>query len=218
MSAAGDGVRRVGWANWTPTEALSLALEPGHRYEAACVAAFRYLGKGPGACLVVGSAPAEALALQAAGWTVTLVDVRPLPVLTGIVMQQADALALPFASAAFDVVSSTCVLCHAGLGRYGDPEGADGDRRMLGELARVVRPGGRLAVMAGPVSKRALTIGTTHRVYSPASFLGLLPFDLRVDDLRYFRPVTGAWLDRGDAVSQDPYAPDYLWAGLSRSR
>lgn len=192
-------------------------------YKASCEATLEWIGwhdpavmeRRPGSCLVVGSAPAEALAIQQAGWQVTLVDVRPLPPLPGITTRQANALELPFADGAFDAVSSCCVLCHVGLGRYGDPAGSDW--AMLHELARVLRSGGRMGLMPGPAAMQAVTIETTHRVYSPSSLSAIWPADLFIDAHRYFRPESKAWLE-DDEVSADPYTPDYLWLGVHRAR
>jgi ubiquinone/menaquinone biosynthesis C-methylase UbiE len=67
--------------------------------------------------------------------------------------RQGDGLALPFASASFDVALAVTVLLHV-----------PGSDRVLGEMARVTRPGGRVAVLdqdfgtfALDVPDRALT-------------------------------------------------------------
>lgn len=83
----------------------------------------------------------------------------------------ADAGALPFPDAGFDAVS-----CSAGLHLIGDPEAA------LAEMARVLRPGGRLALLVpavrGPRAvhglQAALPALTGVRLLDPAAVTGLL--------------------------------------------
>ncbi len=145
---------------------------PSHPYRAAADRALRVLEDGRGrSCLVIGSPPFEAELLQAAGWLVLFLDCRqPPPMSCSMVI--ADATKMPFADASFDAASTTCVLCHAGLGRYGDAEREDGDALMLKEMARVLRPGARAAVVWGPSvagQSDTFVLGKTHRVYHPRS-------------------------------------------------
>lgn len=89
-----------------------------------------------------------ALAAAARGAEVTGLDLTPelLDVaaaradaigFTGIAWQEADAEQLPFPAAAFDVVVSSCGLMFA-------PD----QQRVADEVARVTRPGGRIAIQA----------------------------------------------------------------------
>ncbi len=134
---------------------------------------------GPGNnrhCLVVGSPVFELKAIQDHGWRTTFVDVRrPPPDLIphSIV---ADIAELPFVDQSFDAAASSCVLCHAGLGRYGDSVAEDGDLKGLRELARVLRPGALAAILFGPCAfglDETLALGTVHRIYRPESALAL---------------------------------------------
>lgn len=141
-------------------------------YAAAADKAAEWLGPGNGRrCLVVGSPAAEANALWRAGWGVVYVDCREPPDdLVGGVVVVADAADIPYLDASFDAASSTCVLCHAGLGRYGDPVRPNGDVAVLNEIARVLKPGGKAALMVGPTLwglSESLVVGTIHRVYAP---------------------------------------------------
>jgi hypothetical protein len=62
-----------------------------------------------------------------------------------------------------------------GLGRYGDPLDPDGDLKAIGELVRVLAPGGDLLV-ATPVGSPRVAFNA-HRVYDHEAFA------------RYFAPL-----------------------------
>src|SRR5688572_2120476 len=140
-------------------------------YAAAADLAGEWLGNGDGKrCLVIGSPVPEAKRLQAAGWRTLYVDVRRPPADAGPYLV-ADATALPLPGRYLDAVRWTCVLCHAGLGRYGDVIKANGDVAMLAEVARVLKVGGLAAVMAGPAVEGiplSVVYGNVHRIYKPA--------------------------------------------------
>jgi SAM-dependent methyltransferase len=128
-------------------------------------------------CLVIGSPWPEARRLADHGWAVTYLDCREVPERDGrIAVTVGDATALGFPAGSFDAVSSTCVVCHAGLGRYGDPVKPNGDALMLAEVARVLRPKGHAAVMVGPAvpgTPRSVVYGTVHRIYRPQDVLAM---------------------------------------------
>lgn len=63
----------------------------------------------------------------------------------------------------FDVALSISSLEHAGLGRYGDPLDPDADLMAMRDLARLLKPGGRLLV-AVPVGADAV-VWNAHRIY-----------------------------------------------------
>lgn len=103
----------------------------------------------------------------------------------GIARVNGDAQRLPFGDAAFDAVTISF-----GLRNLPDPE------RALGELARVTRPGGRLAIceFAAPTHEPLRTIYTRYLV-------GLLPQVARVVSssptaYRYLADSILAWPDR----------------------
>lgn len=171
----------------TPAEGWTLDAEPGSTYQQAAAWVLAHLAPAGAACLVVGSPPGEARALAAQGWAVTYLDWRTPPPLPGVTAVQGDAAALPFPAAAFDAIASTCVWCHVGLGRYGDPCRPGARATMLAEAARVLRPGGVWVGMPGPVAAGPPTdVGTVHHVTTPAAFAaaaaaaGFQPPTLRV--------------------------------------
>lgn len=99
------------------------------------------LGDGPGRLLDVGcGGGAHALAFAAQGWSVTGVDVSgpqlELARGRGVDVIQADAEALPFEDASFD--AGVSMFTHTDVGDFA---------AVLREVARVVRPGGRLVYL-----------------------------------------------------------------------
>ena len=135
-------------------------------YRAAEVWARRSLGIGTGRrCLVIGSPMREVRALVNQRWQVTYLDLRvPSPTIDpSVEIQLGDACQQPFEDATFDGISSTCVLCHVGTGRYGDDLRSDAPMAMLRECARVLKPGGTLVMMVGPVGVQS-EVQDKHRV------------------------------------------------------
>lgn len=185
-------------ARFTPDEPWSEKRDRnGHWYNAQADYAVAHL-KGEGKCLVVGSPIFEAKELEASGLDITYLDVRrpPLPPSMGFI--QADATSIPVESESFDFVSSTCVLCHAGMGRYGDPIVEDGDELMLGEIARVLKKGGRAALTFGPVTSAVdelVRVEDCHRIYTLKEAMRMASAaGLRVVDVGVYELKTASWL------------------------
>lgn len=101
------------------------------------------------------------------GWQVTYLDVRVPPVKFERFVK-CDAAAMTFEDESFDAVSSTCVLSHVGMGRYGDPVVQRGDEKALGHMARVLKRGGVATIMFGNVAvmESSVVLGTCHRIYT----------------------------------------------------
>lgn len=103
-------------------------------------------------------------------------DFRPAPIeLDGLHKGAADLTRLHFASDSIASLSCMHVIEHIGLGRYGDPLDPDGDLKAIGELVRVLAPGGNLLV-ATPVGRPRVAFNA-HRVYDHEAFA------------RYFAPL-----------------------------
>ena len=154
--------------DYTPHEFWMLQREPGHHYCKQVDFALHGIGSGPGCLLMVGSPLFELIEFSQAGWEVTFVDVRKPPHMEGFLLVQADASTSSFEPGLFDAASTTCVLCHAGMGRYGDPIMAEADVLILKNIARALKPGARLAVTFGPVASISgiARIDNRHRVYN----------------------------------------------------
>lgn len=155
----------------TPNETWTLERPITSRlmYGIAADRASSFLGEGFGrSCLVIGSPIFEASMLSSQGWDVTYCDVRDPPRHQLPKVLQCDATSIDLPSDSFDAVSSTCVLAHVGLGRYGDNVTANGDDLMLGEIYRLLKSSGKAALTFGNVSEEDQTIrlGTCHRIYS----------------------------------------------------
>jgi len=166
--------------------------------------------------LVIGSPPGEAYMLADDGWDVTYLDWRRPPIMPGITVRVGNALSMPFERDRFTALTSTCVLCHVGMGRYGDPVDEDGESRMLAECRRVMRSDGLAALMVGPVyAGPPVVIGNIHRVTTPEEFAELASSrGWAVEEMSCWRPSTQAMLDLSEPLSQDRDAPDYLCSVL----
>jgi hypothetical protein len=98
-------------------------------------------------------------------------DFRPAPVeLDGLYTGAADLTQLHFPNDSIASLSCMHVIEHIGLGRYGDPLDPDGDLKAIGELVRVLAPGGDLLV-ATPVGLPRVAFNA-HRIYDHEEFAG----------------------------------------------
>ena len=201
----------------SPQEPWGCERQAGNNYAAAADFALEHLD-GSGRCLVAGSPLFEAHEL-AERYAVTYLDFRTPPV-NGFNFLQADACAMPLEDASFDALSSTCLLCHVGLGRYGDPLRLAGDQVALREFYRVLKPGAPAAVTIGPVAEigASMELGRAHRVYRLEDALkfvrhaGFTVVRHAVWDTRGER-----WRRPAERINIDPALfPDYLSMALRK--
>src|SRR3990167_4715831 len=213
---SGPGVKQQ---SLTPNEPWTVQRPPGlHWYHKSADYALEILGEGPGKCLVIGSPIFEANELRNAGWTVVYLDVREPPAGSAEGYVKGDACAMPFSDGEMDAVSSSCVLCHAGMGRYGDEEREVGDMRMLEEIARVLKKGAP-AVLSVPACNidGVHVIGNVHRVYSLAALHFMAgKTGLQLEQHRCLSRELGRWLKDGEPMSEELETPDYLSVLLRR--
>ncbi|MFO1064140.1 MAG: DUF268 domain-containing protein [Pirellulales bacterium] len=101
-------------------------------------------------------------------------DYRPANIkLSNLVCGAADLCKLPWPDGSVESISCMHTIEHIGLGRYGDPFDAAGDKRALAELERVVAPGGSLLIVV-PVGKPRVQFNA-HRIYDPKMIEAALP-------------------------------------------
>jgi len=187
----------------TPDETWNAVRDPSHHYFLQADFALSRLGKGTGECLVIGSPLFEALELGQAGWKVTYVDVRVPPMGFPVVIQ-GDAASMKLATEFFDAASSSCVLCHAGMGRYGEPIREDADTRILQNIYQALKPGAKAAITFGPVAAISMVArdGNRHRIYNlpiareMAKMAGFSILEEAILDISTLK-----WIDKPDGVS-----------------
>jgi hypothetical protein len=114
-------------------------------------------------------------------------DFRPARLgLDNLTTGQADLCRLAFADRSEGSISCMHVVEHIGLGRYGDRLDPGGDLAAMGELQRILAPGGNLLFVV-PTGKAVVRFNA-HRIYSPGqiraafSELTLKEFALIPDD------------------------------------
>jgi SAM-dependent methyltransferase len=103
----------------------------------------------------------------------------------GLICLKADLTQLEMGTGTQDSVSCMHVVEHVGLGRYGDKLDASGDLKAIGELKRIVRPGGVLYFVA-PTGNPGIYFNA-HRVYSAKSILGYFEDQFDLEEF-YFIP------------------------------
>lgn len=101
-------------------------------------------------------------------------DYRPAGIhLSNLKCGAADLCQLPFGDRTVQSISCMHTIEHIGLGRYGDPLDALGDRKALSELQRVVAPSGSLLIVV-PIGRPRVQYNA-HRIYDPQMIEQYLP-------------------------------------------
>ena len=181
---------------FTPDEAWTVQRPSNHWYAYQADYALESLGRGPGKLLIIGSPIFEAVEFENEGWEVTYMDVRQPPVPLNYLKGDASTLELP--ENFYDAVSSTCVLCHAGMGRYGDEVVPEGDFKVLKNIHRTLKKGGKAAITFGPVSGQheQYRIGNMQRVFTLDSAKRLsLHAGFEIEDMKIRDLVDDCWVE-----------------------
>jgi len=191
----------------------------GHWYEGAAAFAITHLGSGGGkSCLVIGSPLFELMMLEALYWEVTYLDCREPP-LKPERFVLGDATKPLFRGGSFDAVSSTCVLCHAGTGRYGDALDLEhGDEAMLSEIGRILKPEGKAVLMFGPVVDMAKPMrrGTEHRFYTVHEAHRMIKLSgLKLDTMKIWNTLAGGWRPATEMPTSSIENCDYLCVAVT---
>jgi SAM-dependent methyltransferase len=102
---------------------------------------------------------------------VTVIDVRSLvSTIEGLSFEQGDVTCLDrFAPDSIASLSSLHAIEHVGLGRYRDSIDPDGWRKAVGELARVLKPEGRL-YFSVPIGGQRVRFNA-DRIFRPSTIL-----------------------------------------------
>ena len=140
----------------------------------------------PGRHVDVGSRIDGFVAHVAAFRAIDVVDIRPLTSrVANINFLQGDLMATlpPALVGCTDSLSCLHALEHFGLGRYGDPVDHDGYLKGFANLARMVRPGGRL-YFSVPIGPQRIEFNA-HRVFAVATLLEMAAADFTVDRFSY---------------------------------
>ena len=116
------------------------------------------LGGQPARILDLGCAEStNPLEMATLGFEVHGVDLWPLPVAhPNFSMVRADAARIPYADNSFDVAVCLSTVEHVGLDWYAaNPQGAS-DVKLIAEIVRVLKPGGRF-ILTVPFGQAAVT-------------------------------------------------------------
>lgn len=115
---------------------------------------------------------------------VEVIDIRPQPIqVPGVVFRQLDLMQpLPEVwEDGTDSLSCLHTIEHFGLGRYGDPIDADGYLKGLGQLKRMVKPGGMM-YLSTPMGPQRVEFNA-HRVFSARTILSWFANDWEIEKL-----------------------------------
>ena len=188
-----------------------------HWYEYSTNFASEYLGFGNGrSCLVIGSPIFELNILRGLGWDATYMDIRTPPPQAGkhLVM---DATEITLPDESFDAVSSSCVLTHAGTGRYGDSiKEEHGDEMMLDHIHRVMKKGAPAQITFGACysGEKMVRLGKAHRIYTVKECERMLDRSkFKVVEMRVWSFRTKDWTTE---ITSDIYKPDYISFAVSK--
>lgn len=130
-------------------------------------------------------------------------DYRPADLhLPGLECGAADLTKLEFENDSIESLSCMHVVEHIGLGRYGDPLDPEGDLKAMGELQRVLAPGGSLYFVV-PVGQPRVQFNA-HRIYAYRQVIESFPaLELRQFALVPDDPETGGLIENASPELAD---------------
>jgi len=124
------------------------------------------------------------------------IDVGSYPEPGPFTFVQGDLRQMSFNDEFFDIVTAISTIEHVGLGRYGDPVGAEGDREAMREIKRVLKQGGQLIITV-PCGKDTVCYSKEgvplSKVYSGRSLLRLLG-GFEIQEMSYIIKKGHVWL------------------------
>lgn len=125
------------------------------------------------------------------GYKVWAVDQREYPVShPNLTFIQADICKSGLPSEFFDAAISLSTVEHIGIGFYGDPINATGDAEAIGEVRRVLKPGGKL-ILTAPYG---VARDGWQRTYDSARLDGLLD-GFSVTSALYYKKCGQNWIE-----------------------
>ena len=143
----------------------------------------------------------------ALGHEVHGIDIREFKVrYPSFTFSRQDVMSISYPEHSFDNVVAISVVEHMGLkGRYGvSRRESQGDRKAIEEMARVLKPDGRLVITV-PYGKTFSVVGSFHRVYDRERLRNYLLSGLVIKNEEYaVRTSDGFWTttskDEADSV------------------
>ena len=171
-----------------------------------------------------GASGLLALQLVYLGLEVHVLDLRAYPMRhPQLTFNQQDIFDSTLDDNYFDGLCCISVIEHAGIARYGSAVRPDGQKAMLAQIKRLVRPDG-LVVLSAPYGQGHDPSGGAeprgYRIYDRQRLAFLLDgFD--VDSLKFFRMANGCWLETEQTAADEipPSRPiDGIFWSLLRVR
>jgi len=143
----------------------------GHYFYQDLWAARKIYGMRPEKHLDIGSRIDGFIAHLLVFMPVVVLDIRDIKSnVEGLSFCRSDATSLSeFDDDSVESLSSLHAVEHFGLGRYGDPVDPESCFKVMQELCRVLKPGGRL-YFSVPVGKERVQFNA-HRIFSPLTIL-----------------------------------------------
>ncbi len=132
-------------------------------------------------------------------------DYRPAEItLSNLQCRSIDLINLPFDDNSIGSLSCMHVVEHVGIGRYGDPFDAQGDRKAMRELQRVLSVGGVLLFVV-PIGGKARIQFNAHRIYTFEMIINEFPL-LKLEN---FALITDSGSFINESSKSDSDAQEY---------